>query len=71
MTNREFVDFLGPVAARHELACDRYQANPSRENEAIVRLYGAELCLASFHGDFYSIYVDALLQALGGKSCPK
>ena len=65
MTNSELVDFLGPVAARHEHACDRYAANPTRENEALVRLYAADLSRTCFHGDMYALHVQFLYACLG------
>ncbi len=64
MTNDQLVDFLGPVAARHDAACDRYKANPTRENEALVRLYAAELSRMFFHGDMYDLHVLFLHMAL-------
>lgn len=65
MTNQQLVDFLGPVAARHDLAVDRYVREPSPENEALVRLYAADLCRTCFHGSSYDAHIYALYTILG------
>lgn len=64
MTNDQLVDFLGPHAARHEQAVGRYKANPTPENEALVRLYAAALSQACFHNDMYQLHVQFLLKVL-------
>lgn len=64
MTNDQLVDFLGPVAQRHDAALDRYSVDPSPANEALVYLYAAELCNVCFHGCAYRVHVELLFRAL-------